>query len=230
MVGLPLAVRGIQAIDKAATAESTTRSGIARAISTGWLKTQGLPQGRLMLTGLRIRTARKLVVLGGQFICVLALFISLAASQGLALTANELKSRLVGPWELAEAFIENSGVREQPHGQKPLGLAMFHENGSFVMFFSKPDVQKFAGSRLGGTDSENKAAVRGALSYFGSYEAREGNELVLHIKGSTFPNFTGTDQTRRVRFSQEQRLIIFNPNPSTGAGFGASIWRRLPNQ
>jgi len=178
-----------------------------------------------MLTGLPIRTARKLGVR-----CVLVLSTLVAASQGFALTANELKARLVGPWELAEAFIDNSGVREQPHGPKPLGIAMFHENGSFVMFFSKPDVQKFAGSRLAGTDAENKAAVRSALSYFGSYEAREGNELVLHIKGRMFPNFNGTDQTRRVRFSQEQKLIIFNPTPSTGAGFGASIWRRLPGQ
>jgi len=163
-----------------------------------------------MLTGHQIRTARKVVLVGASFICVLALSTSPTASQGFALTAKELKARLVGPWELAEAFIDDNAVSEHPHGSKPLGIAMFHENGSFVMFFSKPDVQKFAGSRLAGTDAENKAAVRGALSYFGSYDAREGNELVLHIKGSTFPNFNGTDQTRRVRFSQEQRLIILN--------------------
>jgi len=41
MVGFRLPIGVIQAIDKAAKADRTTRSGIARAILTDWLKAKG---------------------------------------------------------------------------------------------------------------------------------------------------------------------------------------------
>ena len=42
---------------------------------------------------------------------------------------------------------------------------------------------------------EYKATVNGTLAFFGTYSV-SGTDLNLHIEGSSYPNWTGTDQKR----------------------------------
>jgi len=167
------------------------------------------------------------IILG--LLCAVGAPVAAATGDGTVLPPEDLKQRLIGTWELEEVSIDNNGVRQEPFGKHPLGMLMFDGNGRFMVFFSQADIPKFAGARPTGTDKENKGVVQGSLAYFGTYELPSAGKVIMHIKGSTFPNFNGADQTRSVRISEKQELVIFNGAPSAGPGMGASLWKRLPS-
>jgi hypothetical protein len=75
---------------------------------------------------------------------------------------------------------------------------------------------------------EYKATVEGSISYFGTYSV-SGTDLLLHVEGSTFPNWTGTDQKRVNLSVTGDDLKYTNPTPSGGPA-GAElplIWKRI---
>jgi hypothetical protein len=56
-----------------------------------------------------------------------------------------------------------------------------------------------------GTAEENKAAISGIVSHFGTYTVDEpGKTLVFHVEGSAYPNW---DQTQ-----QRETIMALNPN------------------
>ena len=60
----------------------------------------------------------------------------------------------------------------------------------------KSDLPKYASNnRTQGTPAEYKDTAEGNISYFGTYTV-SGTDLILHVEGSTFPNWIGTDQKR----------------------------------
>lgn len=121
----------------------------------------------------------------------------LATSSGAA-HAQAAKD-LVGTWQLVTT--ENTAVDGTktvsfgPHGE---GIAIFESNGHFALININPDVPKFASNnRVQGTPDENKAAVIGGLGYFGTYSVAD-KVVTFKIEGSTYPNWTGTAQTRTI--------------------------------
>ena len=54
-----------------------------------------------------------------------------------------------------------------------------------------------------GTPEETAAAVRGYLSYFGTYtiDTKDGS-ITHHVEGSLFPNWVGTEQKRFFKFTR----------------------------
>ena len=61
-----------------------------------------------------------------------------------------------------------------------------------------------------------RETVLGSIAYFGTYSVNEAkNEFVLTIKGSTFPDYEGTEQTRPFTLVGDE-LRSINPNPSLG--------------
>jgi hypothetical protein len=68
----------------------------------------------------------------------------------------------------------------------------------FVVVDVNPDTPKFASnSRVQGTSDENRAAVLGSVGLFGTYTVA-GNVVTMNVEGSTYPNWTGTVQTRNI--------------------------------
>jgi hypothetical protein len=94
-----------------------------------------------------------------------------------------------------------------------LGFAL----ATMAVITARADLPKFAsGSRSTGTPDENKAVVRGTIAYFGTYSVDEKDKtLTLNIDGSTFPNWTGTSQTRSVTLA-DGVLTQFLPIGSGG--------------
>ena len=106
-------------------------------------------------------------------------------------------------------------------------MQILTSDGRVTLIVLNPDVPKFASnSRTTGTAEENKAAVQGALAYFGSYTANDADKTWrVHIEGSTFPNWTGNSQERTFAINGEE-LTITNPKGSTGAS-STVVWKRL---
>lgn len=71
----------------------------------------------------------------------------------------------------------------------------------------------------------NAAIVAGSIAYYGTYTVDEGtNTIVPKVKGSTFPNMVGTDQSRIVTSITTDEMHF--TNPKAPAGVLEIVWRR----
>ena len=116
----------------------------------------------------------------------------------------------------------------EPYGPDGKSTMILTSTGRIVVVLARSDLPKFASNdRTAGTPEENKAAVAGSLAYFGTYSVDEaGKMLLIHVDGSTFPNWTGTDQKRTIQLSGDEMKLI-NPNPSQGSGTATVTWTRV---
>jgi len=133
---------------------------------------------------------------------------------------------LVGNWKLVKNTVTGAdGKTTDVFGPKGTGMATFTPDGHFVVVNINPDTPKFAAkARDKGTADENKAAMAGGIGLFGTYKV-VNKEISLHVDGSTYPNWSGTDQKRDV--------VKFTPNEFTWAlasslgGTAQVTWRRM---
>src|SRR5262249_35768749 len=129
---------------------------------------------------------------------------------------NTVKEQLIGTWTLVSATVERDGTKFEAFGPNPIGYMMFMVSGHFSWNFIRADRPKFAsGDRATGTPEENKAAVQGNISAFGTYSIDLDGSLTLQIVGSNFPNWNGTTQKRMVEISGDQ-MRYFTPATSIG--------------
>jgi hypothetical protein len=158
-------------------------------------------------------------------ISFLSLSIGLLASDAIGQMAKE---QLVGSWMLVSVTnTDQAGNKVEMFGPSPKGALMLDSTGHFAILIMRPDLPKVASSnRMAGTPEENKAVVAGTIAYFGTYSVSEADRTIgLHIEGSTFPNWTGTDQKRPFTLTGDE-LRYTNPAPSTGSGTAEVVWRR----
>jgi len=162
-----------------------------------------------------------------------ALTMSAAAVFGLALLAAPTigapkakinKSQLVGDWTLTSINATNAVVQNRPGD----GYIVFERSGRFSFAVLSADVPKFASNnRNTGTADENKAAVQGSISYFGTYSVNEADgTLTFHIERCSYPNWNGTDQQRLVTGLTAQEFKYTNPMPSIG-GTVEFVWKKM---
>ena len=153
------------------------------------------------------------------------LSLSAIAALGLALSAGNAAAQtakdLVGSW---------TAVSVDAYGPNPKGSVIFEPNGRYSLQLMRSDLPKYASNnRTQGTPAEYKATVEGSISYFGTYSV-SGTDLIFHVEGSTFPNWTGTDQKRVGLSVTGDELKDTNPTPS-GGGAGAApiplVWKRV---
>jgi hypothetical protein len=126
----------------------------------------------------------------------------MAAAPSHAQTARDL----VGTWTLVSNVTEQGGARTDVYGRNPRGTLVFGSDGRYALVFLRRELPYFAtSSRLSGTPDENRAVVQGSIAHFGTYSVdAAGKALVLRIEGSTFPNWTGTEQRRTFTLSGDE--------------------------
>ncbi len=140
------------------------------------------------------------------------------------------KDDFVGTWELESAeFRSEDGLVEYPFGKDAVGMLMYNVANNMMVQIMRNDRRNFEiNSQFGGTPLEIKTAFEGYLAYFGSYEVKgDENIIIHHIDGSLFPNWTGHDQERHFELSTE-RLILRTPVMSLNnkKQTGVLIWKR----
>ena len=158
-----------------------------------------------------------------MLLLLLPVFLS-AATAAFAQSSKDL----IGTWELVSATVDRAGTRSEPFGPNPKGLLVFDPRGRFSIVVTRADLPKIAGNtRLAGTARENGAIVQGSIAYFGTYSVREEDRVfVVHVEGSTFPNWVGTDQTRIYAIAGDQ-LKYTNTIRSGGEGTALVVWKRV---
>jgi hypothetical protein len=133
--------------------------------------------------------------------------------------AQTFKQQIVGTWSVASVAMEMNGKKTEPYGPGPRGYFMFTADDHFSNNVVRADRPKFASNNPNtGTPEENKAAMQGTISTFGTYTVDETDHtLNLHIVGSSFPNWDGTDQKRMAEITGD-RMKWTNPTmPGGGA-------------
>jgi len=143
-------------------------------------------------------------------------------SPAMAQTAKDL----VGTWSnVSNVNIRQDGSRVDVFGPKGTGLAIFDGSGRFAIININPDIPKFASNnRAQGTADENKAAVLGGIALFGTYSVAD-KVINFKVEGSTYPNWTGTEQKRNVSsFTPDQFTWTL---PASIGGTAEVTWKRL---
>jgi Lipocalin-like domain len=128
----------------------------------------------------------------------------------------ESQNWLVGTWRVVSATQIENGQNRDYFGPHPLGQVKFDADGRFSNILLRSDLKRFrSNNRTTGTAEENAEVVKGSIAYFGTYTLA-GENLKMHIEASSFPNWTGTDQSRVVHPSGDQ----FTWENAAGSGGG----------
>lgn len=138
--------------------------------------------------------------------------------------AQTLQEKLAGTWILESVVNEIGGQKTEPFGPKPLGYFIFTPDGHYSFQIVRPDRPKFAsGNRVRGTAEEYKEAYEGIISIFGTYRiaSEQDGTIRLHVVGSSFPNWDGTEQVRKVTINGDEMLYT---NPAGAIG-GVAVQR-----
>ena len=140
---------------------------------------------------------------------------------------STLAKQVQGSWTLVSVYVEQDGKKIEPFGSQPRGFLIFTHDGRFLEILLRPNLPKFAANnRMKGTPEENQAIVQGSLAFYGTYKVVSEKEHtgIMHVEGSTFPNWDGEDQ-KRVWTIKGDELSVTNPTASAG-GTAYVIWKR----
>jgi hypothetical protein len=111
------------------------------------------------------------------------------------------EQQLIGTWILISLYnAREDGSRFSPVGSNPKGILIYDATGRMSVQIMGSERASFAaGNFLEGTANENKAAVHGTISYFGTYTVDEAGHTRSHttLKGASFR--TGMVRIRGVR-------------------------------
>lgn len=130
-----------------------------------------------------------------------------------------------GTWQLVAVTVGEGEKKQDLFGPSPKGQLVLG-NGRFTVIYTRADIPKYqANNRSRGTAAEYQATVQGSVAYFGAY-AVESGELILKVEGSTFPNWVGETQNRKLKLSGDD--LAFETPPAKNSGAPTVIsWKRL---
>ncbi len=166
----------------------------------------------------------------GRLFLFLLVAVTLQTGQAAYSEQPSLKSQLIGSWSFVlTASHRKDGTSVDIFGPSPNRILMFHPDGHFVLMNTRPGRAKYvSGNRAQGTPEEFRDTALGSIAYFGVYSVDEDKRtFVLKIKGSTFPNYEGTDQVRPFTIAGDE-LRSINPNPSQGGPPLDLVLKRMP--
>jgi hypothetical protein len=140
---------------------------------------------------------------------------------------KSLKDQLTGTWTLVSSdTVAPNGTRTPTFGAGAKGIAVFDPAGHYTFVFTSASLPKFtSNNRSSGTADENKAVVQGTLSHFGTYTVDEAaKSFTIHIDGSSFPNWAGTEQKRP--FTATGDDLKWTTPAASGGGTAELVWKR----
>jgi hypothetical protein len=141
-----------------------------------------------------------------------------------------IKDQVVGTWTLLLADnVKDDGSHVPGYGPNPEGTIIFTPDGHYSLQIIRYGRPAFASkNRMAGTADENKAAVQGMISHFGTYTVDEaGKSLTFHIEASSFSNWDGTEQKRPVTAITDDVLTWSTPAPSAAGYVRAEVaWKK----
>ena len=157
----------------------------------------------------------------------------IVAALGLSLHANSvsgqqpsLKEGLVGTWMVVSwEQKKKDGTTLRQFGANPTGMAIFDAGGRYIITVMRSNRTKYASNVLWqGSAEENEATANGTQTYFGTYSVNEADRsIAIHVEGSSFPNWNGTDQKRFIAIADDRLTLTIRPPSGETVDV---IWKR----
>ncbi|CDM60266.1 MULTISPECIES: lipocalin-like domain-containing protein [Rhizobium] len=122
-----------------------------------------------------------------------------------------------GRWRLsAWRRTTSEGDVVYPLGEDASGLLVYTSSGRMMVQMTAAHRSLVATSDpLGGGVDERAAAYSTCLAYFGSYTVTDG-KVIHNIEGSSFPNWSGTEQVRPYELSGDELVLRTPPSKTDG--------------
>lgn len=163
-------------------------------------------------------------------VCAIAA-LGLAALPGPSIAQQKsTKDMLVGGWTLLLIDgVKADGTHVPEFGPNPDGMLMFSPTGRYSVQFERANLPKIkANDRNKVTPEEAKAIVTGTLAHFGSYTVNDADKtFTMHIDASSYPNWDGTKQVRKITALTDDVLTYSVPNPVEGdINHVELVWRK----
>ncbi len=138
------------------------------------------------------------------------------------------QKKLVGTWKLVSWEIKSTDSVIYPFGQDAIGYIMYNDDGYMSTSVMTADRSQFtSGDIFSGSLEEKAGATETHISYCGTYEIRK-DKVVHHVKISSFPNWTGSDQERTYELDGDRLLLsaplLLNEDESQTVLF---VWERV---
>jgi len=128
---------------------------------------------------------------------------------------QSLKDQIVGTWRTVSIYNEQGGKKEHFYTDKPVGITVFDQSGTYVSWLSKPNLPKFGtANRLKGTDAEYRQVMQGMIAGYGTYTV-EGETVTIKWIASSYPNRVGTSEKRVYKITGDE-LVASNPTAASG--------------
>ena len=137
-----------------------------------------------------------------------------------------LREALIGTWTvLSWEQKTNDGTNLRQFGANPTGMAIFDAGGRYMITVMRADRAKYASNVLWrGTPEENEATANGTQTYFGTYSVNDADRsIAIHVEGSSFPNWNGSDQKRFIAITGDQLTLTIRPPSGETVDV---IWKR----
>lgn len=138
------------------------------------------------------------------------------------------KNQLVGTWRLVSWELEDEkGQVSYPFGQDAVGFLTYTEDGHMSVVITTANRRRFAArDLLGGTVEERAAAAESCVAYCGTYQLH-GNQVIIHVEASLFPNWMDTDQERVFDLDGERMMMSIAPSTWHDKQQRARLWWTL---
>jgi len=125
--------------------------------------------------------------------------------------------------------IDKDGNKIHLYGDNPQGILMLDGGGHYSLQIMSQSRPRFSSAdKSKGTDEENRAAVKGCNTHFGTYVIDEVNSTItFNIAHASFPNWESTLQKRKFTLVNGFLKYIVS-SPTTGDSVtGEVVWKRL---
>ncbi|QQO13254.1 lipocalin-like domain-containing protein [Bradyrhizobium diazoefficiens] len=121
--------------------------------------------------------------------------------------------------------MKSDGTTLRQFGANPTGMAIFDARGRYIITVMRSDRAKYASNALWrGSAEENEATANGTQTYFGTYSVNDQDRSVaIHVEGSSFPNWNGSDQKRFVAITGDQLTLTIRPPSGESVDV---VWKR----
>jgi hypothetical protein len=147
-----------------------------------------------------------------------------------SVTAQNKVNVLTGTYKLvAVDNILADGSRVHLYGDIPQGLLIFDLAGRYSLQIFGADRLKFAANdKAKGTDNENRAAIKGCNTHYGTYKIDSAaGTFTFNIEHASFPNWEGVQQKRPFTFKGNVFKYVV-PLPTTGGAVtGEVVWEKM---
>jgi lipocalin-like protein len=159
---------------------------------------------------------------------VTVLLLSVLLSQSNAATQSAVDQLRGSSWKIVSGSIERDGNKVHWTPPRLQGFLMFDVANHFLVVIVRSGLPKSVPNPgQAGANGEKTPILQKSIACFGTYSINDADHTIsVHIEGSTFPKWTGTDQQRRFTLAGDQ-LKWTNASPSAAAGTAELAWKRV---